>query len=96
LVYQKNHKKSFSSILKDFFVNLNHQLTPQGIIFFVMKTPKKPTKKSEFVDPEEEMEDSQEQTAKITEFEDDDDDFDMPLDDLDTFDNFGDDDDDDY
>lgn len=62
-----------------------------------MKTPKKPIKKSPLVDPEAEMEDSNEEVSKTKRFDDDDDDFDMPLDDLDTFDNFGsDDDDDDY
>ncbi len=62
-----------------------------------MKTPKKPIKKSPLVDPEAEMEDSQDETTTKKKYDDDDDDFDMPLDDLDTFDNFGsDDDDDDY
>jgi len=62
-----------------------------------MKTPKKPIKKSPLVDPEDEMEDSQDEITTKKKYDDDDDDFDMPLDDLDTFDNFGsDDDDDDY
>lgn len=62
-----------------------------------MKTPKKPIKKSPLVDPEAEMEDSQDEVVSKKKFDDDDDDYDLPLDDLDTFDNFGsEDDDDDY
>jgi hypothetical protein len=61
-----------------------------------MKTPKKPITKSQAEDPEDEMDDSIEETTK-DKFEDDDDDFDVPLDDLDTFDAYAaDDDDDDY
>ena len=63
-----------------------------------MKTPKKPIKKSPLVDPDAEMEDSNEEISSgKKKFEDDDDDFDLPLDDLDSFDSYGsDDDDDDY
>lgn len=62
-----------------------------------MKTPKKPIKKSPLVDPDAEMEDSNEEISSKKKFDDDDDDFDLPLDDLDSFDSYGsDDDDDDY
>lgn len=61
-----------------------------------MKTPKKPIKKSQVEDPENELEDSYEETSKKKSYEDDDDDdFDMPLDDLDSFDSYGSEDDDD-
>ena len=61
-----------------------------------MKTPKKPITKSQAEDPEDEMEDSIDETTK-DEFVEDEDDFDVPLDDLETFDAFSaDDDDDDY
>jgi hypothetical protein len=60
-----------------------------------MKTPNKPTTKSPAEDPEDEMEDSIDETTK-SKF-DDDDDFDVPLDDLETFDAYpADDEDDDY
>nr|WP_121273339.1 hypothetical protein [Pedobacter schmidteae] len=62
-----------------------------------MKTPKKPINKSQAEDPENDLDDSYEETTKKKSYDDDDDDLDMPLDDLDTFDSFGsDDDDDDY
>lgn len=61
-----------------------------------MKTPKKPITKSQAEDPEDEMEDSIDETIK-DEFVEDEDDFDVPLDDLETFDAYSaDDDDDDY
>ncbi|RZK62687.1 MAG: hypothetical protein EOO85_31995 [Pedobacter sp.] len=61
-----------------------------------MKTPKKPITKSQAEDPEDEMEDSIDETTK-DEFVEDEDDFDVPLDDLETFDAYSaDDDDDDY
>ena len=61
-----------------------------------MKTPKKPITKSQAEDPEDEIEDSIDETTK-DEFVEDEDDFDVPLDDLETFDAYSaDDDDDDY
>ncbi|MHA4894920.1 hypothetical protein ACXZ1K_09220 [Pedobacter sp. PWIIR3] len=49
------------------------------------------------MDPEDEMEDSNEETTNKKLADEDEDDFDLPLDDLDTFDTYGaDDDDDDY
>lgn len=65
------------------------------VILLHMKTPNKPVTKSPAEDPEDEMDDSIEETTK-DKF-DDDDDFDVPLDDLETFDAYpADDDDDDY
>jgi len=79
------------------FSKFNLSKTLYGIIFFVMKTPKKPINKSKAEDPENDIEDSYEGTSKKKSYDDDDDDLDMPLDDLDSFDSFGsDDDDDDY
>ncbi|WP_162618726.1 hypothetical protein [Pedobacter yulinensis] len=63
-----------------------------------MKTPKKPTKKSEVTSPEDHTDSLSELDQKGKRpFDDDedDDDFELPIDDFDTFESFDDDDDDD-